>query len=500
MAKALMFLGTASESGKSILAASFCRILHRRGVQVAPFKAQNMALNSGATPDGREMGRAQIVQAECAGIEPHVDMNPILLKPTSEKGSQVIVHGKVTGNMEAARYYREKKRLWPAVTASYDRLAGRYEVIILEGAGSPVEVNLKENDIVNMSMAEYADARVLLVADIDRGGVFASIVGTVELLAQTERERLIGFIINKFRGDASLLEDGLQFVKEKTGYPVLGVVPYLNNLHMPGEDSVALEKRTKHNGLIGNGITVGIIRLPHISNYTDFDPLECDPRFVLHYLESPHNLRAYDVVILPGSKNVFFDYQFLVDRNFNEDLITYYQGGGRIVGICGGFQMLGTTIRDPHKVEGTRQELTALGVLPVVSVMAKEKVTERVRRFVMLPGQTAHIQVDGYEIHMGHTTVIDDGHIQFLTTESLQKERVGVAAKDGRIWGTYMHGFFDNDALRGSFIAWVRGDDGLEQASQFSYAQYKEQNYNRLADTVEEHVDVAGILHCMGLE
>ncbi|MEI6128089.1 MAG: cobyric acid synthase [Pseudomonadota bacterium] len=311
MAKALMFLGTASESGKSVLAAAFCRILKRKGIRVAPFKAQNMALNSGVTPDGREMGRAQIVQAEAAGIEPHVDMNPVLLKPTSEKASQVIVHGMVKGNMDAAGYYREKRTLWPLITRSYDRLAEQYDIIILEGAGSPVEMNLKKNDIVNMAMAEYADAAAVLIADIDRGGVFASIVGTVELLEPSERKRLIGFIINKFRGDVSLLRDGLSFIKKKTGYPVLGVLPLIQDLYMPGEDSVSLAVRKSSKLSCHGGIAVGVIRFPHISNYTDFEPRECDPRFYLEYFVSPEKLGTYDVVIIPGSKNVFSDYQLI---------------------------------------------------------------------------------------------------------------------------------------------------------------------------------------------
>jgi adenosylcobyric acid synthase len=499
MSKALMFLGTASESGKSIMAAAFCRILKRRGVSIAPFKSQNMALNSGVTPDGREMGRAQIVQAECAGIEPHVDMNPILLKPTSEKGSQVIVHGVVRGNMDAAGYYREKKALWPAVTESYDRLSRQYDVIVLEGAGSPVEINLKENDIVNMAVAEYAGAGVVLVADIDRGGVFASILGTVELLTEKERGRLIGFIVNKFRGDISLFHEGLDFIEQKTGFPVLGVVPFIHDLYVPGEDSVSLEKKNTFSDCKSAFISVGIIQLPHISNYTDFDPLECDKRFKVEYVKSARDLGVYDVVILPGSKNVFFDYRFLVENNLRDELLRYYESGGRIVGICGGFQMLGESIKDPYGVEGNEKEIDVLGLLPVFSVMDKRKVTERVKRAFAFPGQEENIQVEGYEIHMGQTTILDEVSARFLSPNSCEREQVGAAAGDGKVWGTYMHGLFDNDELRDGFLSWVKGRDYPDNSAQFSYMQFKERNYDMLADAVEKHVNVGYILKQIGI-
>jgi adenosylcobyric acid synthase len=497
MAKALMFLGTSSESGKSIMAAAFCRILKRKGVRVAPFKSQNMALNSGVTPDGREMGRAQIVQAEAAGVEPHVDMNPILLKPTSENGSQVIVHGVVKGNMDAASYFREKKSLWPAVTESYDRLAGRYDLIVLEGAGSPVEMNLKKSDIVNMAMADYADAGAVLVADIDRGGVFASIVGTVELLGEHERERLIGFIINKFRGDAGLMLNGLDFIKKRTGYPVLGMVPYLRDLYLPGEDSVCLEQ--KKAAAENAAVSIGIMRLPHIANYTDFDPLECDPRFKVDYVEPPGSLGDYDVVIIPGSKNVFYDFRFLVEHDFKDELESYCESRGKIVGICGGYQMLGQSIKDPHGVEGPGGELKALGLLPVFSVWHRSKVTERVQRAFVFPGQQDPLRAEGYEIHMGKTTVLDDGSVQTLSPHGCVQEHIGVAAVSGRVLGTYIHGLFKSDELRDGFLRWVKGGDGPEHPANFSYGEFKERNYDRLADAVEKHVDVPSVLRLIGI-
>ncbi len=497
MAKALMFLGTSSDSGKSIMAAAFCRIFRRNSVSVAPFKAQNMALNSGVTPDGREMGRAQIVQAEAAGIEPHVDMNPILLKPTSEKGSQVVVHGRVEGDLEAAAYYARKKSLWPAVTKSYDRLAAGYGVIVLEGAGSPVEMNLKDNDIVNLAMAQYADAGCVLVADIDRGGVFASIIGTMELLTPGEQDRMIGFIINKFRGDPGLMRDGCEFIREKTGKPVLGIVPMVRDLYIPGEDSVALDNKKPLSGRNSQRCTVGIIRLPHIANYTDFDPLECDPRFAVAYIESSDDIAGCDVIIIPGSKNVFFDYGFLRERGIADQLHAYYNSGGCIAGICGGYQMLGEAILDPHGVEGSGGSMDCLGLLAIRSEMEIDKVTERVQRACVLPEQEKTVDASGYEIHMGRTSFADEARLQFLTPGAGLENQFGVASPDGRVWGTYLHGLFDNDLLRDAFLQWVTGKSVTQEP--FSYVAFKEHNYNRLADIVEKNVDVGYICKHIGL-
>lgn len=486
-----MFLGTASESGKSVLAAAFCRILKRRGVRVAPFKAQNMALNSGVTSEGLEMGRAQIVQAEAAGIAPHVDMNPVLLKPISEMGSQVIVCGIADGNMDAAAYYRNKKKLWPAVTESYDRLAARHDVIVLEGAGSPVEVNLKSNDIVNTAMADYADATVILVADIDRGGVFASIVGTVDLLERHERDRLDGFIINKFRGDPGLLRDGLDFIRQKTGFPVLGVVPLLRDLYVPGEDSVALERKRMQQVKQRAVMSVGIIRLPHMANYTDFDPLELDPRFAIEYVLSAKSLGGHDIIIIPGSKNVPHDMAFLRDSGLAEALLRYERAGGRIVGVCGGYQMLGLRICDPHGVESKAiRDIAGLGLLPVHTVLEPEKITRQVDAAVILPGANGPAALRGYEIHMGRTcAAVGAGCCpqDYLT-----------AAPDGRIWGSYVHGLFDSDGMRDALIAWACGS-AQNVGSGFSYRSFKECNYDLLADTVEQHVDVEGIFRRLGI-
>ncbi|MCX5894394.1 MAG: cobyric acid synthase [Proteobacteria bacterium] len=504
MVKSLMFLGTASESGKSIMTAAFCRILKRQGFRVAPFKAQNMALNSYVTGDGKEMGRAQVAQAEAAGIEPDVDMNPILLKPTSEKGSQVIVHGIVHDTMDAAEYYALKKLLWPKITESYDRLSGRFDCIVLEGAGSPVEMNLKEYDIVNMTMAEYAGARVVLVADIDRGGVFASIIGTVELLEPRERDLLIGFVINKFRGDVTLLKDGLNFIEQRTGKPVLGVVPHINDLYIPGEDSVALgRKKPSSAGKDGARARIGVIRLPHISNYTDFDPLEADTRFHVDYITSPYCLNLYDVVVLPGSKNVFYDLRTLRETHMAQALLDFHSSGGKIVGICGGYQMLGKVIKDPHGVEHSSGEIEGLGLLPVSSVMEKDKVTSRVAGMFHLPGQHAGVPVEGYEIHMGRTSVIAEHEACFLWRNTAQGSPGtvnGVASTDGNIWGTYLHGIFENDAFRDMFVQWIANSHVSAQGDNLSYAAFKEKNYDMLADIVEQHVNVSYILQKMGIQ
>ena len=478
-----MFVGTSSDSGKSVLAAAFCRILKRRGLRVAPFKAQNMALNSGVTPEGHEIGRAQIVQAEAAGISPHADMNPILLKPTSEMGSQVIVQGVARGNMDAAAYYENKKLLWPAVTESYDRLAAQYDVIVLEGAGSPVEVNLKQNDIVNMAMAEYADASVVLVADIDRGGVFASIVGTVELLEPHERQRLAGFIINKFRGDVSLLRDGLDFIKQKTGFPVLGVVPMLRDLYLPGEDSVALDRKFLQQPTHASALSVGIIRLPHMANYTDFDPLELDPRFSIEYVLSAKSLGGHDVIIIPGSKNVPYDMQFLLQSGLADALLRYEKAGGRIVGVCGGYQILGRQISDPNGVESKElSEVAGLGLLPITTIFEPIKITRQVNAAVNLPGLRKPAALKGYEIHMGRSLLQEGGDCQI--------HELLTAGPDGRVWGSYVHGLFDSDDMRDALMAWAHSSEDIIAPSLFSYQAFKEHNYNLLADTVEKQVDV----------
>lgn len=500
MAQALMFVGTSSESGKSVMTAGFCRLLKHRGISVAPFKAQNMALNSYVTRDGREMGRAQAVQAEAAGVEPDVDMNPILLKPVSELGSQVIVQGIVRGTMDASTYYREKKQFWKYVTESYDRLDRAYDCLLIEGAGSPVEINLKDSDIVNMAMAEYADARVILVADIDRGGVFASILGTVELLEQHERERLIGFIINKFRGVPALLKDGLAFIEQKTHKPVLGILPHRKDLYIPGEDSVALSRKTScppaHNT---SSVSIGVVHVPHLSNYTDFDPLEADARFQVDYLNTPRSLECYDAIILPGSKNVFFDIKYLADRGFIQKLLEYDRGGGKIVGICGGYQMLGMRIEDPLGVEDRGGDISGIGLLPIYTVMEQHKITSRFSGRFTLPGSALPLEAEGYEIHMGRSFPLPGSRVLLLRNNDTYAGCSDMGRPDGRVWGTYLHGLFENDVLRTYFLQWLASADHVPVHDGFSYQAFKEQNYDMLAELIETQVDTAYIFRHLNL-
>ncbi|MGA9822515.1 MAG: cobyric acid synthase, partial [Desulfobaccales bacterium] len=348
-----MILGSGSDVGKSVMVAGLCRIFRQEGIRVAPFKAQNMALNSFITPEGGEMGRAQVVQAQAAGLTPHVDMNPILLKPSSDVGSQVIVNGRVYGNYAARDYYRLKPRLVRKVMESYRRLAQAFDLIVLEGAGSAVELNLKKNDLVNFSMAKRGGAAVLLVADIDRGGIFAATIGAFHLLTPSERRMLKGFIINKFRGDAALFDTGVAIIEARTKQPVLGVVPYDHDLVLPEEDSVALGKK-RHDGTWGEGeaLKIGVVRLPHISNYTDFDPLEQEPMVALRYLDHRDKLDGLDLLILPGTKNTISDLLYLKESALFPQIQAYARAGGRVVGICGGYQILGQEVRDPLGVEG----------------------------------------------------------------------------------------------------------------------------------------------------
>ncbi|HKZ45756.1 MAG TPA: cobyric acid synthase, partial [Thermodesulfobacteriota bacterium] len=377
-ARPLMLQGTASHVGKSIITAALCRIFREHGLRVAPFKAQNMALNSFVTMDGGEIGRAQAFQAEAAGIEPTVDMNPILLKPTSDMGSQVIIHGKVYGNMKAAEYHRFKKEAARYVLESYRRLEEKNDLIIIEGAGSPAEINLRENDIANMGLAEMVDAPVILIGDIDRGGVFASLVGTMELLTASEKKRVKGFIINKFRGDLELLKPGLDFLENKTGLPVFGVVPYLKDINLPDEDGVVLDSGQWSVVSGQKKITIVVIKLPRISNFTDFDPFRFEPDVSIHYITEPAELDGADVVIIPGSKNTLEDMDWLWKTGIADKLIHYAENGGKVIGICGGFQMLGKLVKDPHGVESHVKEMKGLGLLHGETILEREKRTYQV--------------------------------------------------------------------------------------------------------------------------
>jgi len=489
--------------GKSIIVAGLCRLLKQDGFRVAPFKAQNMALNSFITPEGGEMGRAQVVQAEAAGVEPHVDMNPVLLKPNTDIGAQVIIHGKVFGNMNADEYHRFKKKALAAVLESYGRLSGRYEVIVIEGAGSPAEINLREGDLANMGIAEAVDAPVLLVGDIDKGGVFASLVGTLELLSVDERRRIKGFIINKFRGDPNLLAPGLEFLEKRTGVPVLGVVPYLKGLYLPEEDGVALEKSLPRPEV---AVNIAVLYLPHISNFTDFDPLEHEPDVKLRYVRPGEKIGDADVVILPGSKNTIDDFRFLEREGYADEIVKLRQSGKMIIGICGGYQMLGKTIRDPLGMETSWGEVEGLGLLGVETMLEKEKMTFQVKAVPLnSPIATEKVILHGYEIHMGDTRREGTHPPAFKIIERLgQKVEVedGAVSNDGRVWGTYLHGLFDNDGFRRSFIDSLRKNKGLlsgNQAGGFDYRAFKEQEYDKLAAVLRRELDMARIYQITGI-
>lgn len=513
-AKTLMFLGTGSDVGKSVLAAAFCRILRQDGFRVAPFKAQNMALNSFITPEGGEMGRAQVVQAEAAGIEPHVDMNPILLKPTSQVGSQVIVLGKAAGNFTAKDYYRVKRTLVPVVREAFERLSARYDVIVLEGAGSAVELNLKEHDLVNMAMAEMADAPCILVGDIDRGGIFASLLGSLMLLEASERDRLIGFMVNKLRGDPALFESGVAILEARSGKPVLGVVPYFDHIAIAEEDSVALTRRMKRKpeGSEGAAVRIGVLRLPYVSNYTDFDCFEQEPAVDLVYFDRPAEVFTMDAVILPGSKNTLEDLAHLHGNGVADALVAFHKAGGVVVGVCGGFQMLGTSVRDPHGVESRIEEVRGLGLLPMVTEMFPEKITTqvKVRAEPGNPIGAGGRMLLGYEIHMGRSRSLGDGARPLFRLIERNREPVpedealeGLATPDGRAWGTYLHGIFDNDAFRREFIGRILSRSGRRRSDAeggpLSYATWKEEQFDRLAEHVRRHCDVERIYRLAGI-
>lgn len=493
--RALFIGGTGSDVGKSVITAGLCRIFARRGVKVAPFKAQNMALNSAVTPDGGEIGRAQALQAAACGLEPHIDMNPVLLKPNSDTGSQVIIHGRPVGNMTVAEYHDFKARAFEKVEESFHRLASQVDLVVLEGAGSIAEINLMCHDITNLKAAAMAEAPVILVADIDRGGVFASIVGTVELLSPEERARLKGVIINKFRGDATLLKDGIETLEDRTGLPVLGVIPWLK-LELPEEDSVALARKQPNTT---TGVRIGVVRLPRISNYSDFDPFEREPDVVLRYIERPEQVDGLDLLILPGTKSTLADLEFLRESGFYAAIRAYHAAGGRVIGICGGFQMLGTRLSDPDGVESDRDEAEGLGLLDVETVLKPGKQTHQARgRF--LPGAatagfSGFDQIGGYEIHAGES---ECGYLSRpllqLTSRSGEQVSVndGAVSADGRVWGTYLHGFFDDDRIRYTVLAPLRARTGSAPEI-YSTAQVLNAELDRLADHLEAHLDLEQI-------
>ncbi len=499
-ARSLMICGTGSDVGKSVLTAGICRILKNRGYTVAPFKSQNMALNSAVTPEGGEIGRAQAVQAEACGIPPHTDMNPILLKPTCDLGSQIIVQGKVVGTMRIAEYTAYKPAAFARAKESYARLVAKHDMIVIEGAGSIAEINLKANDIANLAVAEMADCPVIVVADIDRGGVFAQIIGTWELLEPHERNRVVGFIINKFRGDASLLTSGLALIEERTGKPVLGVVPWLTDLRLPAEDSVALQKRAGGSGLGARGetIVIGVVKLPRISNFTDFDALEAEADVTLCYIEGPEDLDGLDALILPGSKATIADLFFLMERGLFGAIKTFT---GPIIGVCGGFQMLGRRVLDPDHLDADISEAEGLGLLDAETVMLANKETHQVTAELTggAPFFAGCSSLTGYEIHLGQTSLGTNAR-PFATINRRSGKSVtiadGAVSADGRVMGTYLHGIFDNADFRHAFLNRLRYARGLSQR-QRKIAVIDP--FDHLAAHLEQHLDIPQLLARCGV-
>lgn len=479
-----MLAGTGSDVGKSVLATALCRIFRQDGWNPAPFKAQNMALNSFATPEGLEIGRAQAVQAEAAGIPCHTDMNPLLLKPQSDHTSQVVLNGRPIGKRDAYDYFRREGReeLREAVYAAYDRLASRHNPIVMEGAGSLAEINLRDSDLVNVPMAIHAGADIILVGDIDRGGVFASVYGSVMLLPPEERKYVKGILINKFRGDMRLFEEGRKMLEELCGIPVLGVIPYFHDIHIEEEDSVALAAKSA--AAQRGKVNVAVVLLRHISNFTDFNSLERDPRIHLFYSNNVEEIGKADIIIIPGSKSTLADLHELRRNGVAQAILRARREGATVLGICGGYQMMGMQVRDPHHVEGDIEAMPGLGLLPMVTEMLGEKVTRQVR-FTLADGSGP--VMEGYEIHMGETLPADGSSVSPLAR--LEDGKPDGCRVDEKCMGTYLHGILDNPGFVGTLLA-PHGAK-LSGSATFDYHAFKEEQYDLLADHFRRHVDMA---------
>lgn len=477
----IMFAGTGSDVGKSIITSAFCRIFLQDGYSPAPFKAQNMALNSYATPEGLEIGRAQAVQAEAAGVPCHTDMNPLLLKPTTEKVCQVVLNGKPVGNQHAYEYFRTEGRdvLRNEVNSAFDRLAQRYNPVVMEGAGSISEINLRSVDLVNMPMAMHAKADVILVADIDRGGVFASVYGSVMLLTEEERKYVKGILINKFRGDIRLFESGIKMIEDLCGIPVIGVVPYYKDIYIEEEDSVMLQ--TKNLQATHGKVNIAVILLRHLSNFTDFNVLERDPRVHLYYTNNTDEIEKADIVLIPGSKSTLSDLYELRRNGVAQSIIKAHKNGATVVGICGGYQIMGQEVCDPNHVESNIDRLPGLGLLPITTQMEGEKVTRQVK-FSFLESDA---ECEGYEIHMGATSPVENGRISPLN-------KLSDGNDDGyflsnKCFGTYIHGILDNAVVVEYLLAPYA--DKLSDTP-FDFKAFKEEQYNKLADHVRKYVNM----------
>ena len=497
IAKKVMFQGTSSHVGKSILTTAFCRILTQDGYNTAPFKAQNMALNSYVTRSGGEMGRSTVAQAEAAGVEPIVQMNPVLLKPTGNSCSQVILLGKSVGNYSASDYQNKySQQAWDSVKKSLDYMETHYDILVIEGAGSPAEVNLKKNDIVNMRIAKECQSPVFLIADIDRGGALASIVGTLELLDEEERRLVKGLVINKFRGDITLLEPALTFLEERTGIPVLGVIPYLDQLGIDDEDSVSLQDMPKDS--VMRDIHIAVIQTPKISNFTDFDAFTHEPDVNVRFVQQGDLIGNPDVIILPGSKNTTEDLLYLKHHGYADEIKELAGRGTPVIGICGGYQMLGEKVCDPLHVESDKDEVTGLGLIPYITTMQGEKNTYQVefncKNLPFLDMNFSAENLKGYEIHMGETVLTGTAQSLF---NIVRRSNAPVDLQDGfindkhHVFGTYCHGVFDNDHLRRAVINALRKRKGLLPLDvKFKYREYKEAEFDRLAAIVRKHFDM----------
>ncbi|MFA4983948.1 MAG: cobyric acid synthase [Candidatus Omnitrophota bacterium] len=489
---ALQICGTGSGVGKSVIAAALCRIFLQDGFRTSPFKAQNMALNSYVTRDGREIGRAQAVQAQAARVEPSADMNPILIKPMSDRKAQIILKGKPLANMSVYEYVEYKREAKKEVLASFNRLSREYDIVVIEGAGSPAEINLRSHDIVNMEMAKRAHAPVILVGDIDKGGVFAWLVGTLELLSREEKTMVKGFIINKFRGDKRLLRPGIKFLEKKTGIKVLGVIPYFKDIRIPEEDAVPLEKRADSKKSMANLeelLDIAVVNLPHISNFTDFDALENEPDVTLRYVSSAPELGSPDVVIIPGTKNTIFDLHYLRRSGIAEAIrrLQLENPSLCITGLCGGYQMLGECIYDEDSTESAKKETRGLRLLPVATVFKRKKILSQVRAREIASGTT----VSGYEIHHGRTRMLNGCLPVFRVTERRGKKTSaleGASLENGRVWGTYLHGVFDADGFRRIFLNRIRHGKGLRLLG--SSSSDPDREFDKLAGLVRKNLNL----------
>jgi adenosylcobyric acid synthase len=491
-ARVLMVQGTASSAGKSILVTALCRIFKQDGYRVAPFKSQNMSLNSFVTREGGEIGRAQVVQAEAAGIEPTVDMNPILLKPEADSRSQVIVMGKVMETLQARKYYEHKSGLLKIVSEALDRLRSAYDVVVIEGAGSAAEINLKDREIVNMRIAKLANSPVLLVGDIDRGGIFASLIGTVDLLEPEERKLVKGLVINKFRGDISLFESGIRFIEQRSGIPCVGVVPYFRDIAIAQEDSVYLDER-QQNGASGN-LDIAVIRLPHISNYDDFDPLEREGCSV-RYITDRRHLGNPELIIIPGSKSTVADLHFLRDTGLADEIVRLHNGGTPVIGICGGYQMLGRRLDDPYGVESSEGSTRGLHLLDMVTAFNREKTTTQVKGTVStgmgILSEASGKEIEGYEIHMGESVENnEESPFQILQTPDREADYFdGAINAEGTVLGTYIHGIFNKDAFRAGFLESLRKYHRMPVHEAYNIEE-KDREYDKLADLVRGSLDM----------